>query len=122
MQVPGENFFPSCIRALVSGIFYGMPTGTRPQPNAHEIALAAIVRGVMVTRAEPVTQTELARRTGIPQTTISRLLKPKQGMTVRHVIDIARALGVNPGELVEEAQRVADGVEGAHAATLRVTG
>lgn len=113
-------FLLSCISAGSGGIFYGMPTGTRPQPNAHEIALASIVRGIMATRQEPVTQTELARRTGIPQTTLSTLLKPKTGMTVRQVMLIARALGVNAGDLIAEAQRVADGTEDAHAATLRL--
>lgn len=110
----------SCISRGRAGIFTGMATGTRPQPDAHDIALAAIIRGVMVTRAEPITQTELQKMTGIPQTTISSLLKPKHAMTVAHLRLIARALGVDMGTIITEAERVANGEEDAHAATLKV--
>lgn len=119
-QALDESFLPKLYQTASTGIFRDVPTGTRPLPDAHEIALAAIVRGVMATRAEAVSQTELARRTGIPQTTISRLLKPKTGMTMRQLMDIARALNVDAGDLIMEAERVVRGDGDAHAATLRL--
>lgn len=97
-----------------------MPTGTRPQPDAEDIALAAIIRGIMVTRPEPIRQVDLEAKTGIPQTTLSRLLRPRGVMTVPQLRAIARALGVDMGELLTEATRVARGEEDAHAATLKV--
>jgi len=57
---------------------------------------------------------------GIPQTTLSTLLRPKTGMSVRQVMLIARALDVNAGDLIVEAQRVAEGTDDAHTATLRL--
>jgi transcriptional regulator with XRE-family HTH domain len=48
-----------------------------------------------------ITQLELVRRTGIPQPNLSNIEKGKQDMTVSTLIQIAWALGVKPGELLE---------------------
>lgn len=109
-------------QTAASGIITGMPTGTRPEPDTYEIALAGIVRMLMAGKQPAWSQSDLAKRTGIPQTTISRLLQPRTGMTVRQAKSIADALGVDLGNLMANAHSVAAGREDTHAAASRLVG
>lgn len=99
-----------------------MPSGKNPKPDAHTRALASVIRGVMATSDPAIKPSALAERTGIPASTISRLLKPEKQMSVWQLVAIADALGVDAGEIMTEAQRVAKGRESAHAAALRIVG
>lgn len=89
-----------------------MATGTRPGPDEFDIALAALVRSVMARRTPPVNVTELARRTDIARATLSKLVNGKTSMAVWQLRKIADALSVDPGRLIERAQRIADGTAG----------
>lgn len=64
--------------------------------------MITIGQGIYKKRLEEgITQAELVRRTGIPQPNLSNIEKGKQDMTVSTLIQIAWALGVKPGELLE---------------------
>ena len=88
-----------------------MATGTRPGPDGFDIALAALVRSIMARRTPEVTKASLARATGIPQATISKLVNAKTSMAVWQLRKIADALSVDSAKLMERAQRIADGTE-----------
>ena len=49
-----------------------------------------------------LTQTELARRAGLPQPNLSNIEKGRQDLTVSTLIRIARTLGLSPGKFFEE--------------------
>jgi len=49
-------------------------------------------------------QTELARLTGLTQSTLSSLENGKQDPTIPTLMKIAKALGVDPGSLLEKVK------------------
>lgn len=65
-------------------------------------AMAAVIRGEM--GAQRVTWRELAARSGIPERTLARLLKPERDMNLDHLFAIAEALGRPAGDLMREAE------------------
>ena len=52
-----------------------------------------------------ITQVQLSEATGIDQASISRMENGRQGITLAYLIRIARALGVDLGDLVGDAGR-----------------
>ena len=70
------------------------------------IAVAAHVRASMARQTPPVTQLDLERVTGIPQSTLSRLLIPRQPMLVDQLDLICGALDVDPALLLDSARQV----------------
>jgi UDP-N-acetylglucosamine 1-carboxyvinyltransferase len=52
-----------------------------------------------------ITQVQLSEATGIDQASISRMENGRQGITLEYLKRIARALGVNLGDLVGDAGR-----------------
>lgn len=77
---------------------------------------------LMAGRQPALNGSDLARLSGIPQTTISRLLKPSKGMTIRQAKAIADALQVDLGDLLASAHAVARGREGLGDAAVRLVG
>lgn len=51
--------------------------------------------------ARGLTRAEVARRTGIDKSAITRILKGEQSASASHVFAIAEVLGVSPGELID---------------------
>ena len=47
-----------------------------------------------------VSRLALSESSGIPRTTLNRMLDGKQSFTVQHIEDIAAAFGMDPRELV----------------------
>ena len=88
-----------------------MATGTRPGPDAFDVALAALVRSIMARRDPQVTRAGLARASGIPAATVSKLVNGRQSMAVWQLRKIADALSVDPARLIERATRIADGTD-----------
>ena len=52
-----------------------------------------------------ITQVQLSEATGIDQASISRMENGRQGITLEYLKRIARALGVNLGNLIGDAGR-----------------
>jgi len=73
--------------------------------------LAALVRSVMARRTPAVNVSELARRTGIPRATLSKLTNGKTSMAIWQLRKIAEALSIDAGRLLDRATRIANGVE-----------
>lgn len=88
-----------------------MARGTRPDVDDFDIALAALIRSVMARRIPALTVTDLAQRTGLPRTTLSKLVNGRNSMAVWQLREIAGALSVSPSALIERATRIADGTE-----------
>jgi len=62
----------------------------------------------MARHTPPVRQTDLEAATGIPQSTVSRLLKPTQPMTLDQFESICSALDVDPGLLLHSARELVE--------------
>lgn len=86
-----------------------MPTGTRPKPTPLDYAVAARVRTAMAGRTPAMLQRQLEEASGIPQSTLSRLLQPEKGMTLSQLEAICNALGLDMGDLLAGAK--ADALE-----------
>lgn len=72
-------------------------------PGALNRAAARILKVQM--EESSTTQRELARRTGIGQATISRMLNGKSGMTLDHFEALCRALRLSPADVISDASR-----------------
>lgn len=73
-----------------------------------EMAQQAISAHLRAERARAdLTQSELAELTGIHVTTLSRLEKGKLSMTLDQLLRLAPALGIDPGDFLNSAQRTA---------------
>lgn len=88
-----------------------MTRGIRPDVDDFDIALAALIRSVMARRDPALTVTDLARKTGLPRTTLSKLVNGRTSMAVWQLREIADGLSVNAASLIERATRIADGTE-----------
>jgi predicted transcriptional regulator len=76
-------------------------------PHARGIAVSTAVADILRVHADEtfVTQLELARRTGISQSAISKMFRHESGMTVAHLSTIARALDLSSAAVLDEAER-----------------
>lgn len=74
-----------------------------PVPGTLSLVVTRVIRDV----AEDVylTQAELARRSGVPQSTISRAYHERQAFTIDQLDALCRALGVSVAAVIAEAQR-----------------
>jgi transcriptional regulator with XRE-family HTH domain len=63
------------------------------------------VRIIRLMNEQDLTQTELAEKTGIDRTLLSRLLKGERRIQTAHITAIGRALGLSTAELVEQAEQ-----------------
>ena len=52
-----------------------------------------------------VSQVEIARRTGISQSNVSKMFRRESKMTVANLADISHALGLSPAAVLAEAER-----------------
>ena len=73
-----------------------------PVPGTLSLAVARVIRDV----ADELylSQTELGRRSGVPQSTISRAYQGRQAFTIDQVAAICEALGISFAGVVAEAQ------------------
>lgn len=55
--------------------------------------------------AADLTQAQLARTLGTTQTALSEIERGNRGLTVQHVVKLARALKVTPNDILGEAKR-----------------
>ena len=91
-----------CITYAVLAVSTDVPSGTK-QVSPLTVAIASEVRAAMASRTPAATQSYLEKETGIPQSTISRLLKPSKVMDLNQLDAICRALRVDMGELIDRA-------------------
>jgi transcriptional regulator with XRE-family HTH domain len=56
--------------------------------------------------AAGITQRELSKKLGMPSSFINKVMKGTRPLEITELIDVARALGVEPGQLFGEAFRV----------------
>lgn len=70
-------------------------------------ALARVVRGALATAG--VQRIEVAKKTGIPQSTLGRRLGGSAEFTVHEFFRIAEVCGVPASELVERSERLLEG-------------
>ena len=80
-----------------------MASGANPDPTELTIALAALLRarsGEM-----RINGSEIGRRTGIPQSTMSRIMNAKRAIYLEHLDLICQVLELDMGEALEEARR-----------------
>jgi plasmid maintenance system antidote protein VapI len=54
--------------------------------------------------ARNITQSKLATDTGLPESTVSELLKEKRGLTRRHIETFARYFRVDPSVFLGDAR------------------
>lgn len=101
----------------------GMPTGTRPDPTPEEEQIAALLRAAMASKIPAWNQQDLARATGIESSGLSRALRARRGLYVYELLRICLALGLDAGQVIDEARRrvrvmpePVDAVESARAA------
>ena len=59
--------------------------------------------------AQRISNAELARRSGIPEVSLSRYLNGKRAINIAVLASVAAGLGVDPAHLIREAQRRLDG-------------
>lgn len=80
-----------------------MPSGAQPRPGPFARAVAAEVRAAMGRRM--VTQAQLATRTGMSQSYLSKRLRDEASFTTHDVEVIAEVLGEDLAALVVAAAR-----------------
>lgn len=93
-----------------------MPTGTKSKPSALTIAIAARLRSEMAAKTPVVYQRHLEDLTGIPQSTISRFLKPEKTMSIEQLDALCVALGLDAGQVMTEAREAVRSQEAARTA------
>ncbi|GMA26149.1 hypothetical protein GCM10025864_39080 [Luteimicrobium album] len=82
-----------------------MPTGTKPGPNDLDRAIAEAIRSAMAGRTPPLRQADIERMTQIPQSSLSRLLKPAKTMTIQQLDEICSAVGIDAAVVLGDAMR-----------------
>ena len=73
-------------------------------------AVPAVLRAQIAYRN--ASQSSLARETGIPQSTISRILSGQRVVDLEQLVQICRALGISVGAVMDQAERAAQSPEG----------
>ncbi|MCC3276407.1 helix-turn-helix domain-containing protein [Arthrobacter sp. zg-Y20] len=68
-------------------------------------AVPAVLRAQIAYRN--ASQSSLSRETGIPQSTISRILSGQRVVDLEQLVQICRALGVSVGAVMDQAERAA---------------
>jgi DNA-binding Xre family transcriptional regulator len=81
-----------------------MPTGTRGEPGPFTRALAAALRGCLGER--DMLAKDLSTASGIPKSTLSRILSGKTAIWTDQLDALCRALSVSPLELIARAERI----------------
>lgn len=61
-------------------------------------------------RDRELTQGQLADRVGLTRTSVTNIEKGRQALSVSLMVDLARSMGADPVQVLEEALRTADGV------------
>lgn len=70
-------------------------------------AFARVVRGILDRTRTPLRA--LARRSGIPERTLHRVVKGEQKVSLDQAADIAEGLEMRTSEIVAEAEGLAEG-------------
>ena len=76
-------------------------------PRGIPAALARVVRAHLAVREEQLTQDQIAATVGVSQSMVSTLLLGRRDFTVTLVIRFASLLGLEPHELLQQAERLA---------------
>ena len=77
---------------------------TAPDPDALVRQVILILDSERL--AQGMNQTELGRRSGLVQSTVSKYLDGRLTMNLSHFDALCHALGVNPGAVMVEADRL----------------
>lgn len=72
--------------------------------SAFSVEVARIIDAALATRRPRWTRAELSRATGIEASSLSRMLKPSKPMLIDELALICDALGLDAGQVLNEAQ------------------
>lgn len=86
-----------------------MPTGTREAPDAFTEALMAVVRAKMGMMRPSLTITDVSNKTGIPRSSLSRIISGKRQPDLNQVRLIAIAINMPMAQLVASAEDIMAG-------------
>lgn len=102
-----RNHFGMAHASIACGIQFwhsrGMPTGTRGLPGPLSVEIASLLRQHMA--AQKINQPTLSRSTGIPQSTLSRLLNGQRQLYIDQLEVVCVAMELDVGEVVSRADR-----------------
>lgn len=66
-------------------------------------AVAAELRMVMAGRDEPIMQKDISAASGVPQSTLSRLLRGDKVIDIEQLVSVCQALGIDAGAVLDRA-------------------
>lgn len=78
-----------------------MGSGRTAEATAQTMRVIDVIRHLMEERH--LSQSDVERRTGIPKTTLSKLLRGRSTFTLAHLLTLAECLSVQPSELLRAA-------------------
>lgn len=84
-----------------------MPTGTKDQPDAFSEAIFTVVRAKMGMMQLNIA--DVARKTDIPRSTLSRLVNGVRQPDMPQLLKIAQAINLPLGQLISKAEDLLEG-------------